>query len=156
MPRTEGAVAWPPPPPVPQQQRTVARTPPRPAWSPTYAPAWPPQPQPPRHPLAVWPSPPEADPPTRSLLVLVLAAAIVVVLSGGVAKLATGSSVPAAVSEFSASSGRTPVVWDNAFLSPPTNNAPPAVLSARVVLPTVGIDAAVGTSSDRSGPSRWR
>ncbi len=111
---------------------------------------WPPRPQPPRHPQAVRPSPPEADPSTggrpRGLLVLALAAAIVMVLSGGVAKLATGSSVPAALSEFSASSGRTPVVWDNASLSPPSDDGPPAVLPARVVLPTVGIDAAVGTT----------
>jgi len=100
--------------------------------------------------VAAWPSSPEADPLTggrpNGLLVLVLAAAIVVVLSGGVAKLATGSSLPAAASPFSAASGRTPVVWDNASLSPPTDDPPPAVLPARVVLPTVGIDAAVGTT----------
>ncbi len=75
-----------------------------------------------------------------------LAAALVVVLSGGVARLATGSSLPAAAGAFSAASGRTPVVWDNASLSPPPDDAAPSVLPVRVVLPTVGIDAAVGTT----------
>lgn len=80
-------------------------------------------------------------------LVLVLAALIVVQVCGGLARLATNGSMPASATSFASSYGREPVVWDNDALTPivasPEEAAPPA-LPSRVVMPTIGVDAAVG------------
>jgi len=81
--------------------------------------------------------------------VLVLAAAIVVLLSGGVANLATRAPLPGSAAAFSSARGRTPVAWDNAALSPvvaTSTEAPPLASPTRVVAPTVGVDAEVGAT----------